>query len=51
MLSLLMVIIGLGNGLLPVWGQAIVWINDDHLSIGPLGTNFNVILQNMTIFI
>ena len=30
------VIIGSGNGLVPVWHQAITLINDDLLSIGPL---------------
>ena len=32
--------IGSGNGLVPVWRQAITWTNADLLSIGPLGTNF-----------
>ena len=27
--------IGSGNGLVPVWHQAIVWINADLSSIGP----------------
>ena len=34
------VIIGSGNGLSPVWRQAITWINDALLSIGHYGTNF-----------
>ena len=35
------VIIGSGNGLSPVWLQAIIWINGDLLSFGSLGTNFS----------
>ena len=34
-------IIGLGNGLWPVWHQAIIWISDGLFSIGPLGTSFS----------
>ena len=34
------VIIGSGNGLLPVWQQAITWTNADLLSNGPIETNF-----------
>ena len=37
-------IIGLGNGLLPVQCQAIIWANAKILSIGLLATNFNEIL-------
>ena len=33
------VIIGSGNGLAPVWCQAITWTNADLLSIGPSPTN------------
>ena len=32
-------IIGAGNGLSPVWRQAITWFNVDPLLFGPLGTN------------
>ena len=35
--------IGSGNGLSPVWRQAITWISSDILSIRPLGTNFSEI--------
>ena len=34
-------IIGSDNGLSPGRRQAIIWINDGILLIGPLGTNFN----------
>ena len=37
------VIIGPGNGLFPVWCQAIIWINAALLSIGLMGTYFNEI--------
>ena len=37
-------IIGSGNGLSPTRRQAITWTNDDLSLIGPLGTNFGVIL-------
>ena len=37
-------IIGLDNGLLPDWCQAIIWTNVGLLLIGPLGTNFREIL-------
>ena len=30
-----------GNGLLPVWDQAITWTNADLLSIGLLATNLS----------
>ena len=36
-----------GNGLSPIWHQAITWTNADSLYIGPWGTNVN----KMTIFI
>ena len=35
--------IGSGNGLSPVWHQAITWTNAGLLSIGRLGTNFSEI--------
>ena len=34
-------IIGSGNGLSPIWCQAITWTNAGLLSIGLLGTNFS----------
>ena len=36
--------IGSGNGLSPVWHEAITWTNAGLLSIGPLGTNSSEIL-------
>ena len=42
------VIIGSGNGLVPVHHQAITWTSDDLLSIGPSGKNFNEILIKNT---
>ena len=36
-------IIGSGNGLSPVWHQAIIWTNVDLLPIRPLATNFSEI--------
>ena len=33
--SLNWVVIGLGNGMLPVWYQAITWTNDDLFSLWP----------------
>ena len=45
-----LVIIGPGNGLSPVWRQAITWTNAHLLSIGPLGTNFNEIRITMQNF-
>ena len=39
--SLNWVIIGLNNGLLHVWCQAIVLTNDDFSPTTPQGTNFN----------
>ena len=44
--------VGLGNGLSPVWRQAITWTNAGLLSIGPLGTNFSGIqikIQNFSL--
>ena len=35
------IVIGLDNGFLPVWYQAIVWANDVILSIRPIGTSFS----------
>ena len=43
--------IGSGNGLLPVWHQAITWTKADLFSIGHLGTNFSGIrikIQNFS---
>ena len=37
------VIIGSGNGLLPVWCHAVIWSNCDYLSIRPLRTNYSKI--------
>ena len=43
---------GSGNGLSPIRHQAITWTNATLMSIGPLGTNFNEILnQNTKLFI
>ena len=42
--------IGSGNGLLPVWRQAMTWTDDDLLSIGPPEPNLSEIwieLQNL----
>ena len=33
---------GSGNGLLPIWSQAIAWTNAEFSSIDPLWRNFNV---------
>ena len=41
--SATLIIIVSGNGLSPVWRQAIIWSNCYVLSIGPLGTSFNEI--------
>ena len=52
MASMNMVIISSGNGLLPIWHQAITWTNADLLIIGPLGTNLIEIwmkIQNISI--
>ena len=42
--------IGSGNGLSPVWGQAITRTNVPLLSTEPSGTNFNVILTEIQNF-
>ena len=42
--SMTWVIIGSGNGLSPIWCQAITWTNVNFLSIDPSGTNFSEIL-------
>ena len=44
------VIIGSDNGLSPLWWQAIMWTNDDMLSIEPFGKNFNEIWIKIKIF-
>ena len=44
-------IIGLDNGLSPGRRQAIIWINEDLLPIGTLGTNFNEIVIEIQIFL
>ena len=38
-----LVIIGSGNGLSPVWHQAINWTNAELLEIGPWETSFSQI--------
>ena len=43
-------IIGLDNGLLPKWHQAIIWTSAGILLIGPSGTNFCEILIGVQIF-
>ena len=43
-------IIGSDNDLSPGWCQAIIWINDGILAIGPLGTNFSEILSEIHTF-
>ena len=43
-------IIGLYNGLLPGWHQAIIWTNYGILLIGPLGTNFSEISMEIDTF-
>ena len=40
-----------GNGLIPLWYQAITWINNDILSIGPLETNLLNFYKNLNTFI
>ena len=45
------VIIGSDNGLLPVWCQAIIWINADNSSIRPEGTYFNEVLFEIQKFL
>ena len=42
--------IGLDNGLLPDWHQAIIWTNGGILLIRPLGTNFSEILIGILTF-
>ena len=44
-------IIGSDNGLSPGRRQAIIWTNAGILLIGPLGTNFNVILIEIQTFL
>ena len=44
------VIIGSGNGLMPVCRQAITWINDDLLSIRLFGTKFSKIFVKIKHF-
>ena len=44
MASYILVITGSGNGVAPVWFQAIAWNNGDLLSIEHLGINFSEIL-------
>ena len=48
--SLNWAIIGSGNGLSPVWCQAVTWTNADFLLITPLGTDFNEILIKIHTF-
>ena len=45
-----LIIIGSDNGLSPGRRQAIIWANDGILSIGPLATNFNVIVIEIHTF-
>ena len=42
--------IGPDNGLSPGRRQAIIWTNAEKLLIGPLGTNFSVILIGIETF-
>ena len=42
--------IGSGNGLSPVYHQAITWTNADLLSIGAFRTNFSEILTEIETF-
>ena len=44
MYQVILVIIGSGDGLLPIQYQAVTLTSADSLVIGPLGTNFNEIL-------
>ena len=44
------VCIGSGNGLSPIWHQAIIWTSTGLLSIGPSGTNFSEILTKIQKF-
>ena len=43
-------IIGSDNGLSSGWHQAIIWINDGIMSIGPLGTNLSEIFIKIDAF-
>ena len=43
-------IIGSDNGLLPDWGQAIIWTNGEILLIRPLGTSFSEIVIGIYTF-
>ena len=47
---MIMAMIVSGNGLSPVWRQAINGISDNYLSIELLGTNFSEILSKMQSF-
>ena len=49
-MSVNVVIIGSGNILLPGQHQAIIWTNAGILLIGPLGTNFSIILAKIITF-
>ena len=40
---MIVIIIGLHNGLPPIQYQAITWTNNDYSLIGPLGTNITEI--------
>ena len=42
---------GSGNGLLPIWHQAIAWTSTDLLWIGPLGTALFAATNNEVIMI
>ena len=42
--------IGSGNGFLPVWHQAIIWINADLLSVWTSGINSSDILMEIRTF-
>ena len=43
-------IIGLDNGLLPGWRQAIIWTNAEMLLNGPLGIHFSEVLTDIYTF-
>ena len=43
--------VGLDNGLLPRWCQAIIWTDSGILLIGPLGTDFSEILIKIQTFV
>ena len=51
MASLILILIGSGNGLSPVWHQAIPWTNDDLLSIQLVETNFNENLIKIQLYL